>query len=375
MNEIIRPDGRSGWERGRFRTLSFALLGLGLLAVGCGESGDYLSRVPDPAFASSSDEVLGLEDAFEHRRSIPLDTSVIVGTVTYLDVDAQGRLLVTDHVSNKVFLFSSGGKHLRTLDAEPCHPGFNMRPIRAYFAPPGDIFLLNGGGPWGYWFTPDGACREGMSDEFMPPRLLAPGEDGYLYGLYAADQYEIRRMDRRGRTLSAFGRHDAFRNIVLRIEGGGIVQTGDHRLYVAFPFSPYVYVFEEEGQFVETLGWAPPYYRAVDKDLPMRSSRGQLAEAIRDLGQRHSMTYNLLLLEPSVLMVQHINPYRDEDEEVGIVLLTTDGRVLNEGAILTDHPFLAARNGLAYTSVQPEVDAAGYLPNPSIEVYRRSVSP
>lgn len=62
------------------------------------------------------------EDLFTLEDTLVLDPSVIVGQLSFVDVDASGSVLVTDEVSNLVHLFASTGQHQATYIMDTCLP-------------------------------------------------------------------------------------------------------------------------------------------------------------------------------------------------------------------------------------------------------------
>ncbi len=62
------------------------------------------------------------EELFALEDSVQLDTSVLIGSISMLDINSMGELLVQDNQSNAVHVFSSSGTHLRTLSITDCNP-------------------------------------------------------------------------------------------------------------------------------------------------------------------------------------------------------------------------------------------------------------
>ena len=62
------------------------------------------------------------EDLFTPEDTLVLDPSVILGQLSFVDVDASGSVLVTDEVSNLVHLFASTGQHQATYIMDTCLP-------------------------------------------------------------------------------------------------------------------------------------------------------------------------------------------------------------------------------------------------------------
>lgn len=62
------------------------------------------------------------DDLFVPEDSLVLDYSVILGLVWFMDVDALGKVLITDMASNLAHLFEGTGKHLAAYSMDTCLP-------------------------------------------------------------------------------------------------------------------------------------------------------------------------------------------------------------------------------------------------------------
>ncbi len=303
---------------------------------------------------------------FTHVNTLPLPEYPLIGEVSYLDVDNNGTLLVTDRISNEVHFYDSTGSHIKTLSPEGCRPGAFWHPSIAQYHPDGTIFVLNSGPPWGIRFTPDGNCLEISGLHFLAPLHIAFDEDDNIYGYYIAyDGNYIKKMNQDGEEEKRFGIFpDGFRNLISRFEGGGLLVSGE-KIYHINVHSPDVHVYSLDGDHIRTIENRPSYFRAVDKDLP--DFQGDPQKFLREVGtilRNRTIVFSLHLLDEVKLLVQ----YKDHNT-YGIDVLHPETGVVYTEPILTDRPFSAARNGLLYIVNTHEPDDKGILQNPVVDVY------
>ncbi|MCY4672450.1 MAG: hypothetical protein OXD43_01560 [Bacteroidetes bacterium] len=98
------------------------------------------------------------EELFVLEDTVRLDYSVIVGKISFMDVDPEGNFLITDGIGNSVFLFSPTGEHRRIYNPLACLSGRDVfRPWNSLFLDGGKVMTLN----LSYGvvvFSPDGSC-------------------------------------------------------------------------------------------------------------------------------------------------------------------------------------------------------------------------
>ena len=66
--------------------------------------------------------IVPFDELFAAADTIRLDPSIIIGQISFLDVNREGRFLVTDGVGGRVDLFSSSGEHIRAYSVPDCLP-------------------------------------------------------------------------------------------------------------------------------------------------------------------------------------------------------------------------------------------------------------
>lgn len=339
-----------------------------LILMGCGSEKKYINEEVSP-FSDSylvgeapPDRSLSFDDYFVATDTIRLSAEPVLSSLSSLDIDKQGRLLVADMRGAQVVLYDPEGNHIKTLSAHPCHPGFNWAPTAAYFTPEPGILVLNNG-PWGYRFSIQGECVGSVDDSFRPARWVSFDSTGAMFGFYVGpDSYSLRKMDQTGREELTFGQAEHWAQFTARFAGGGAVHDGRY-LYVALPTRPYAYRFKSNGNYAGAIGFAPSYYRALEKDIrDFTGDPGEILEEVSKVQDQISVTLSLFGLDHNSLLFVYRNTYKYKNkpnEEIGVAVIDTLGQSLIPGEIQTDRRgwFLSARDGKAYQGLLPSSEA------------------
>ena len=93
---------------------------------------------PDPQYQVVEPPLVPFEELFVLEDTISLDPSVIIGRISFMDISTEGNLLITDGISDSVFLFSPTGEHIRSYDPLKCLIG------REKFHPWNSLFMNEG---------------------------------------------------------------------------------------------------------------------------------------------------------------------------------------------------------------------------------------
>ncbi len=313
---------------------------------------------------------------FEWVRTIKLSDpngvhpdSLLISEIKSLDVGPDGRMLVVDLLGGQALLFGPAGELLVLLDPSVCHPGFEVRPVNARFLGSESIFL-NNAGPWGYRFTSDGRCLGSVDTDYamvVHSGFQDVDEQGDLFGLYRfPDKQVIRHMDTSGKTVSEFVLPPSAYPIAIdRIGMGGLVVDDSHIFY-AGSVEREILKLTRDGTVVARMSHRSRWFRDVRKDLPDPKTDGTQAfvTASGALFGNTTLIVDLFELSSETLLVQYSNGSRGS----GYQVFTKEGVVVAQ-ELGVRHRFLHGSNGLVYRVVQPDLDDAGQLPNPYIEVY------
>ncbi len=140
-----------------------------LLAAGCflGESSVRTFRSP----------VVPFHELFVLADTIRLDSSILIGQISFLDVSDTGELLVTDDVARSVHLFSATGTHARSYLVPECLPDdMDFVPWSSRFIGDGRILTMQIGGPSAL-FDIEGDCLVGKRAWMMLVKSFCARED------------------------------------------------------------------------------------------------------------------------------------------------------------------------------------------------------
>jgi len=296
---------------------------------------------------------------------ITINDSLLIGDITYLDIDSENNLLITDMLSKKVYLFNTDDGVIKTLSPEKCTPGFNWQPFKAIFDKKGNIFVLNSA-PWGYRFSADGNCLGNMDLSFIAPAHLAFLGNGSIVGYYNyGDGNHLKCMDNKGREIFRFGKFPKdFERLIYRFEGGGLITDSNDYIYHVNVNSPLVTKYDSKGNFIKSFMNEPSYLRKIERDLTSDDPLNALKEVPKLLANK-TITTGIFLYEKNKILVQ-----LSQSNYFGIELYNSDGKYLLTKEIILDKKILTAKNGYIYLAEQPPPDKQGNLPNPIIEVYK-----
>ncbi len=305
---------------------------------------------------------------FRYDKKVLLSDKVTIGQVSFVDVDDAGNCLVTDCIGKRVYIFDNVGNFKTALEPDRCHPGFNMAPLKASFKNDNTILMLNSM-PWGFRFGNKGQCLGGMDRKFTAPLHLAFDSKGHIYGYFLGrDENEgtyVAKMDSVGREIFRFGFFPKeFKNLIGRIEGGGLVVDDKGFVYLTNPLEPFVYVYDAKGKMKTTFGKQARSFRKVETDLSSSHAPQMLIADYGKVMKGKSINVSTFLLNKNIILVQY-----SAERKYGIQLYRLDGTLLNDKEIISDQQVILAKRNKIYVVKQPELTSDGFLPNPLIEVY------
>ena len=114
-----------------------------------------------PHVSISEAPLVPFDDLFQIEDTVRLDPAVIVGHIAFLDVNAQGDLLVADDVGRATHLFSQSGEYKRSYTVSDCLPddAETFAPWVSRFMGANRIFTMAGAGDGAVVFGPEGDCQ------------------------------------------------------------------------------------------------------------------------------------------------------------------------------------------------------------------------
>ena len=111
-----------------------------VVATGCATSDSPLRNTIESP-------IVPFGDLFASPDTIRLDSEVVVGSVSFLDVSQEGHLLITDRISRSTHHFSASGKHIQTYLIGTCQPDHADGALRlARFTGGGRVMVVGGDG-------------------------------------------------------------------------------------------------------------------------------------------------------------------------------------------------------------------------------------
>ena len=313
---------------------------------------------------------------FKRLGRIELSDSVLVGSITKIVIDANGRLLVFDRQPGQIFLFAPDGEFLKELSVEPCDPGFEWRPSDVVFSPLGSIFIPQNG-PRHVVFDSSGECDyiTGNIRTSYSGNVFTADHEIYTF-VRTRDGHFINHYDRDGEVIRKIGESDHQRNFLNRISAMNLLQDATGRLFRLLPTSPLIQVYDSAGVDLGTIGSVPDMYRMYGDDIPGGLRGSDMVKAMNAIMREHSVSPYMVLLDEDLLLVYSTNGFEDrETSDRGSMLqiISTSGVVLTPEPIYMGPVKLyiaGARDGLLYFTTVPETDENGDWGNQGLEVYQ-----
>lgn len=299
----------------------------------------------------------------KYIKTITFSEKILIGNINFLDVNESVGILVTDRIAGEVYLFEESGNFINKVSPVLCYPGFNWRPIFSKFDKKGNILVINGG-PWGFRFDSSGNCIGPMDISFLPPVHLDFLSNGQLVGYYNLDDgNQLKMMNSIGEKLFSFGNFpDEYKNLIYRLEGGGIVVDKHNNIYQVNVINPEIFKFNSEGQLINSFAKFPTYFRHVEKDLK-QNNPVQIMHELPILLNHKTLVHGMFLYDEDILLLVF-----DNQKFFGLQFVNTSGEYLLNEELFIDRPVLSAKNGKIYLLNQPDLKN-NFLPNPEIEVY------
>ena len=303
---------------------------------------------------------------FERIDTIKFDDpdTLLIGFIEQVDVDSNGRLLVTDWIGKQTLLFDSTGTLQASLDPSTCHPAFPFDPTAAVFGNDEFIFVKNNSGGYsGYQFTAEGDCLARADRSFSSPRFIDVDSEGMIYGAGAGHPSNrvLTRMNSAGKVLAEFPLPPVeFPNAEYRFDQGGLIADGTHIFYASAGTLD-ILKLDPDGTEIDRFSKRNSWFNSPNEDIP--ADVRQLFEALKD--HRGTTLRSLFELTNQTIMVQYI----DRHDGTGYQVFTKDGSLIAEEFGLNTL-FLHGANGVVYIRDELDFDSRGELPNPVLEVYR-----
>ena len=304
---------------------------------------------------------------FDKVHSIKLDTTFYEG-IKSLDVDDNGRLLVTNEKRTDIILYNRDGifQNKFSTIVDSLFPGFNWSPNRGFFLTDNNLFISNNG-PWGVSISSDLTELNPLGRTYIAGSDLTFDESNNIYafisnylGIY------ITKFDSNGDVIiSKFGNYPKkFANIIDKAIIGNSLVYKNGSIFFKTIAEPKIYKYSLEGQLLDTFEHVPTYYRRPKRDIRTETMQYMMAD-IRSFAEKYSANFSIHALEKDKILVQ----YSNYNYEYGLQILSVDGDNLLPHDLLVNYKVLATHDDMLYM-----IDAKSYHFDenyePEIIIYR-----
>ena len=336
-----------------------------ILATGC-KSERATSR-------TISSPVVPFGELFTVADTVRLDPSVVIGSVSVLDVNEQGEVLVSDHVGRGIHRFSPSGAYVRSYAKANCLPDEgNLMPGISRFIGNGRVMTIVPGGAAAV-FEENGSCAEATRRlEAYSKAFCASRDFIFMHRVYVEGKAT---MGVYSPALEAMDDLEIEPPRLVRLNQffGGLVGTS----VACFEDGPY-YIYAESMDGIaarprsSTTRYQPEYFERRPDELPVAD-----APAARG-GQRNDYpsTVSIFALDGLTRMVVSVRldeKWRPDDSSatpsIGLSLASNAGRFPGRSTISPVTP-RAAGNGYFYATGNSEELPGGEFGNPLIIRYR-----
>lgn len=314
--------------------------------------------------------VAQVSEIFTKQTEIRLPDNHLIGNIEALDVWGDSFLISDTFQQQQVYLYKKGSDALIRLDPEKCFPGFTYHPIHAFHLADESLFLVNAALP-GYRFKPDGSCLGDVKKGFTPvsKKHVAVGEIGDFFTLQMIPNGEVflSQYDETGEPVEeANVGKQPLPHFNYRFEGGGTV-FHDGIIYYMWSSGKFMYRYDvERKQLLDKVSFDPSYASAINKDIPNDPFSEAMFKTIDNTLSAHYVIHSVFKLSEKFLLIQ--TSFRENESRMyGIHVLDLNTLEIKE-VIITDQPFIFARDGKAYRVNDHREEGEGLL-NPSIMVY------
>ena len=325
---------------------------LGLICVSACEPAGQGYRVVESDF-------MEFEDLFTPIDTVRLDASVLIGGFDFLDVSNQGQFLVTDNVMRVIYLFSSSGHHLRTLETTQCNPEDAGNLLSTRFLKNGGMIATTSQGA--YVFNTDGSCQKRLQE--VPPGhwsfcerqdtvyFLSPGLRPQIHA-YSVKSGTVRDYDlRKPRFPGTTG--------VKRGWQGREIACFDQGVF-------YRYSESSDGEPLwpenDLVLHQPKSYRPPERDLTSRGM-GNITSELHELRNEFTYSNGIYELDENHRMIGFQYP-----AEFNLSIINMDTETSVSTALDPDVLIGVAKDGLVYSLGDYEILPSGETGNRMLEV-------
>ena len=331
---------------------------------------------PDPQQQVVEPLLVPFEELFVLEDTISLHPSVIIGQISFMDTNPEGNLLITDGISDSVFLFSPTGEHIRSYDPLKCLIGREkFHPWNSLFMNEGKIMTtqLSYGS---VVFNPDGSCFSTVQYTPTPYWNSCAHDDSLFFYSPVAIRSSDASLVLYSSKLVKLHDIPVKPTIFPELNDGRMGRLG--RSIACFDDGPY-FAYQESMDAMpaysktELTLQRPKFFVDRPRDLPGNWSRDQQ----REEWNKYPSFFGVFALTHQTRMVIHYSlgdrwrPAALDDRTfvVGIGIVSNTGQFPPRSTITTVTP-MAAGYGYMYYIGDNELLPDGELGNPLILKYR-----
>ena len=316
------------------------------------------------------------EDLFVLEDTIRLDAAVLIGTVSSLDINSTGELLVLDRQGQAIHVFSPNGAHVRSLSITDCNPEatFGFR-AHAQFLDDSRVIAVTDKGA--VVFGHEGQCLQSSQESELVTRAYSVcqrDDTVFVMPMVRGDSIFIRAYDQEFVLIDQIPlpgpRFPSRAYTMLPFQGRTMACFSDDVWWI--------YGENHDASPRLTRGglqrYKPASFRERTQDwtaLPLvtQDNFQEIGRKISEMERAASTIQALFKLDESVRMLEYSG--LDPLEEVrGGILITSHEGAFEAVTAHTAVRFDAAGYGFAYVVETPEDDHGDALTNPLILSHR-----
>ena len=301
------------------------------------------------------------EDLFTPVDTVRFDASVLVGTMSFVDVSDQGDFLITDDPMKTLHVFAASGDHVRSFSVSQCNPEDGGLLLSARFLEEGSMIAVTTNGV--YAFNADGSCKKRLL-ELLPARPSFCEWRGNTYFLntspsppriyaYSMESGIVEDYDLRAPNFPR----------VTSAKGGQIgreIACFDHGVFYRYPES-------SDGEPLvpgdDPVMHRPAFYRAPQRDMLITDDIGARIDNLRELAREATYSYGIFELDNSHRLVAfETTPERS----LNIVNMETQTSVSSAAELR----FKLAKHGFMYVRGDHEPLPSGEVGNQMLEIWQ-----
>ena len=307
-------------------------------------------------------QFMEFEELFSPADTVRFESSVLIGTMNFLDISDRGEFLITDGQMKAFHVFAASGNHVRTFAVSQCNPEDVGSPISARFLEDGSVI---GSTAYGiYAFNVDGSCRKRLVElspnnpsfcqwrdlvYFLNSRLRPPSVYAYSMESGIVEEHDLRMPEFPGLT-----------NVYRGTRGRGIACFAEGVFYRYPESSDAEPVWPGRDPVVHR----PTFFRAPEADMNTTGGPSAGTADILDVLRESTLLTGIFELDPSHRMVD----FRTWRGETPLSIVNTDTQT--SVSTVAERRFKLARDGLLYVGRDHEQLPSGEVGNQMLEVWQ-----